>query len=141
MKPAGFFKRIFSLMYDTLAVLGIIFSSTLVLVLINGEISSENTINSFLQRAILISSGPLFYCYFWLKGEGQTLGMQAWKIRLVSEDGSNLSWSICIKRCVISFLTILPLGVGFAYMFFDKENRSLSDIYSRTRVIDIKNQT
>jgi uncharacterized RDD family membrane protein YckC len=140
MKPAGFFKRIFSLMYDTLAVLGIIFSFTLVLVLINGEISSENTINSFLQRAILILSGPLFYCYFWLKSEGQTLGMQAWKIRLVSEDGSDLSWSICIKRCVISFLTILPLGVGFAYMFFDKENRSLSDIYTGTRVVDIKNQ-
>jgi len=137
MKSAGFFKRIFSLMYDTLAVLGIILSSSLILVLINGEITQDNSINFILQRIILILSGPLFYCYFWLKSSGQTLGMQAWKIKLVSEDGSELNWYICTKRCIISFLTIAPLGLGFICMAFDSNKRSLADILSKTKIVNI----
>ena len=36
MENSGFFKRIFSLVYDSLLILGIIFSLTLLLVFLNG---------------------------------------------------------------------------------------------------------
>ena len=84
MKDAGFFKRVFSLIYDSLAIIGIMLSLSLLLVLINGGSTEENKFASLIQFLIIAFSGPCFYTYFWLSNNGQTLGMQAWKIQLIS---------------------------------------------------------
>ena len=86
MENSGFFKRIFSLVYDSLLILGIIFSLTLLLVFLNGGAPENGGIIDLLQLFVTIFSGPIFYSYFWLVNDGQTVGMQAWKIKLISED-------------------------------------------------------
>jgi len=141
MKGAGFFKRIFSLIYDTLAVIAIILSLSSLLLLINGPIDwdnfDKNSLASWIQFLIFVFSGPCFYTYFWLANNGQTLGMQAWRIQLIREKG-DLSIAVCLFRCFISVISVLILGMGYFLIFLNKENKSLSDLITNTQIIDLK---
>ena len=137
MKGASFFKRVFSLIYDSLAVIGIMFSLSLLLVLINGGSTEENKFASFIQFLIITFSGPCFYTYFWLSNNGQTLGMQAWKIQLISNK-NGLSVKDCLYRCVISVISFLIFGIGYFLILFRKDNKSLADLLTKTQIIDLK---
>ena len=137
MKDAGFFKRVFSLIYDSLAVIGIMLSLSLLLVLINGGSTEENKFASLIQFLIITFSGPCFYTYFWLSNNGQTLGMQAWKIQLVSNN-KELSVKDCLYRCFISVISFLIFGIGYFLILFRKDNKSLSDLLTKTQIIDLK---
>ena len=137
MKGAGFFKRVFSLIYDSLAVIGIMLSLSLLLVLINGGSTEENKFASLIQFLIITFSGPCFYTYFWLSNNGQTLGMQAWKIQLISNK-NGLSVKDCLYRCVISVISFLIFGIGYFLILFRKDNKSLADLLTKTQIIDLK---
>ena len=137
MKDAGFFKRVFSLIYDSLVVIGIMLSLSLLLVLINGGSTEENKFASLIQFLIITFSGPCFYTYFWLANNGQTLGMQAWKIQLISQK-KDLSVALCLLRCFVSIISFLILGMGYFLILIHKENRSLSDLLTDTQIIDLK---
>ncbi len=137
MKGAGFFKRVFSIIYDSLAITGIIFSLSLLLVLLNGGYAEENSIAGLIQLLIIILSGPCFYTYFWIANEGQTLGMQAWKIKLISQK-KDLSIILCLLRCFVSVISFLIFGAGYFLILFHKDNRSLADLLTDTQIIDLK---
>lgn len=137
MKDAGFFKRVFSLIYDSLAVIGIMLSLSLLLVLINGGSTEENKFASLIQFLIITFSGPCFYTYFWLSNNGQTLGMQAWKIQLISNN-NGLSVKDCLYRCFISVISFLIFGIGYFLILFRKDNKSLADLLTNTQIIDLK---
>lgn len=137
MKDAGFFKRVFSLIYDSLAVIGIMLSLSLLLVLINGGSTEENKFASLIQFLIITFSGPCFYTYFWLSNNGQTLGMQAWKIQLISNN-NGLSVKDCLYRCFISVISFLIFGIGYFLILFRKDNKSLADLLTKTQIIDLK---
>ena len=104
MENASFIRRIFSLLYDSLAILGTIFSLTLLLVVINGGVPEKGSYGDYLQLLITILSGPVFYTYFWIANNGQTLGMQAWKIKLISEE--ELTLRICLLPVSYTHLTL-----------------------------------
>ena len=135
MENAGFFKRIFSLVYDSLAILGIIFSLTLLLVIFNGGTPVAGEVADFIQLLITVLSGPIFYSYFWLVNDGQTLGMQAWKIKLISEE--RLSLRICLLRCAFSTFSFLFFGLGYLYILLNKEKKSLSDVTKKKRICKV----
>jgi len=135
MANAGFFRRIFSLVYDSLVIIGIIFSLTLLLVFLNGGSPKTGEIADYIQLLITVLSGPIFYTYFWLVNDGQTIGMQAWKIRLISDQ--TLSVRICLLRCAFSTFSFLFLGIGYLYILLNSENKSLSDLATNTRICKI----
>ncbi len=57
----------------------------------------------------------LVYFYFvfsWRRG-GQTLGMRAWKIRVVTESGEPAGWAPLTLRFFASAVSWLVVGVGF----------------------------
>ena len=137
MKGAGFFKRVFSLIYDSLAITGIIFSLSLLLVILNGGYAEENSLSGLIQLLIIGLSGPCFYTYFWIANAGQTLGMQAWKIKLISHK-KDLSISLYLLRCLVSIVSFLFFGLGYFLILFHKENKSLADLLTNTQIIDIK---
>ena len=135
MTNAGFFRRIFSLVYDSLAITGIIFSLTLLLVLLNGGSPKTGEVADYIQLLITVLSGPVFYTYFWLANDGQTLGMQAWKIKLISDE--KLSVRICLLRCAFSTFPFLFFGLGYLYILVNRENKSLADLATKTMIYKI----
>ena len=135
MNSAGFLKRILALIYDSLLIAAIIIVASLLLVFINGEYAKPGTLLSFIQFLISILAGPLFYSYFWLTNDGQTTGMQAWKIKLVSSNESKLNMKQAYLRCLISVISFLFIGIGYFWILFNKNNLSWSDMATKTRII------
>jgi len=43
----------------------------------------------------------VFFAWFWTHG-GQTLGMRAWRLRILQRDGQPLNWRLALFRYVIS---------------------------------------
>ena len=135
MKPAGFVRRILALIYDSLAVLGIILSLSLLLVWSNGGPGEPGSFVVLIQFTIIFFTGPIFYSYFWLANNGQTTGMQAWKIQLVTIDETELNIKKTLLRCLISTISFACFGMGYLWILYDKDNLSWSDILTKTKVI------
>ena len=135
MQPAGFLKRILALVYDSLLIGAIVLVLSLLLVFVNGGYPKSGSFVSFIQFFILVFAGPIFYSYFWLANKGQTTGMQAWKIKLVSMDETELNIKQIMLRCLISTISFVCFGLGYFWILYDKNNLSWSDILTKTKVI------
>ncbi|MFK8041251.1 RDD family protein [Congregibacter sp.] len=75
-----------------------------------------------------------FFGVFWMKN-GQTLGMQAWRIKLVPMPGNELSFGRVVTRCLSALLSALCLGLGYWWCLFDKKKRSWHDYLSGTELV------
>ena len=133
METAGFIKRICALIYDSLVVIGIILSLTLALVWLNSGPGESGSLISYIQLSIIIFSGPLFYSYFWIKNQGQTLGMQVWKIKLVTAENKNITLKDSIRRCFFSII----LFPGYLWILVSKDKLSWADILSNTKIVNL----
>jgi uncharacterized RDD family membrane protein YckC len=76
----------------------------------------------------------VFYGWFWNRS-GQTLGMQAWKIQIVSEFGGYPGWAISGLRLIFASLSLACFGVGYWWRIF--KPYTWHDRLSQTKVIDI----
>jgi uncharacterized RDD family membrane protein YckC len=135
MQPAGFLKRILALIYDSLLIAAIVLVLSLLLVFINGGYPESGSFLSFIQFFILVVTGPIFYSYFWIVNKGQTTGMQAWKIKLVTMDETELNIKKTMLRCLISTISFAFIGLGYLWILYDKDDLSWSDILTKTKVI------
>jgi uncharacterized RDD family membrane protein YckC len=75
-----------------------------------------------------------FYYYFWRRN-GQTLGMQAWRLRLDSRDGGRASPRQCLIRMPVGLLALLCGGLGFFWLWIDRDRLAWQDRASNTRVV------
>ena len=135
MQPAGFLKRVLALVYDSLLIGAIVLVLSLLLVFVNGGYPESGSFVSFIQFFILIFAGPIFYSYFWIANKGQTTGMQAWKIQLVTIDETELNIKKSMLRCLISTISFACFGMGYLWILYDKDNLSWSDILTKTKII------
>jgi len=137
MHSAGFFRRILALVYDSLVIAGILLSFTLLLVILNGGYAVPGSFVSIVQLLVCACVGPFFYSYFWLVNNGQTIGMQAWKIRLVSLNNSKLNAKQTYLRCLVSTISFVCFGIGYFWILFNKNNLSWSDVATNTRIVKV----
>jgi uncharacterized RDD family membrane protein YckC len=129
---ASLLRRLAALAYDGLLLAGLAFVFTLLVVLGRGaRVVAPQT---WWFDACLLAIAMLFYVGFWTHG-GQTLGMRAWRIRVISRDGEPLSATQAIARFFAAWLAALPAGLGYWWRIWDAEGRCWHDRLSRTRVI------
>jgi len=82
----------------------------------------------------LYLSLAIFYVGFW-RARHATLGMQTWRLRLIDYQGNPPTWSQLTIRVVAGTLSLFCFGLGFVYSLIDRQNRTLHDIVSKTRVV------
>jgi uncharacterized RDD family membrane protein YckC len=85
-------------------------------------------------QLLLLSVAWLFFAWFWTHG-GQTLGMRAWRIRVVARDGGPVGWGAATLRFFAAFLSFLFAGLGFGWATLDRDRRAWHDYLSRTDLI------
>ena len=132
VKNAGPLVRLAAFAYDGLLVLGIWFVLGIIFVAINdGEHVDKH--NPFLPSLMFIA---LFWfnTHFWRRG-GQTLGMRAWRLRLLNDNPGPLTLMQCLVRFLVSLASFLLVGLGYFWVWLDKDGLSWHDRYSNTRVI------
>lgn len=80
-----------------------------------------------------------FYYYFWRK-DGQTLGMRAWRLRLLDWQGNIASSRSCIIRVLIAPVLNQLLFIGLFWKLVDKDKLCLQDRLSKTKVVVLAKQ-
>lgn len=136
-QPAGLLRRLGALLYDSIILLALSFVLAMCAIIANGGESIPP--NNVLFQTLLVISWLIFYCYFFTQG-GQTIGMRAWKIRLLRSDGQNLTLKDALIRCMLGALGCIFLGLGYLWILVDGQRRALHDIASNTQVLFIINK-
>ena len=129
---AGPLVRLAAFSYDALLVLAL---WLVVTALFNAANNGEHidSHNPFLPSVLFI---VLFWfnTHFWRRG-GQTLGMRAWRLRLLNDNAGPLTLMQCLVRFMVSLASFLLFGLGYFWIWLDKDGLSWHDRYSNTRVI------
>ncbi len=74
-----------------------------------------------------------FFTAFWTRGE--TLGMRAWRLRVVGPDGRPPAWPRALGRAGAALLSWAAFGLGFLWVLADPERRAWHDRLSGTRLV------
>lgn len=130
--PAGLIRRLAAMLYDALLLAGVLFAATLlILPLRRGEaFHAHDPIFS----AYVLGVTFVFLAWFWTHG-GQTLGMRAWKIRLIAADGGPVSWRRAAIRYGVALVSGGCLGLGFLWVAFHPQKLGWHDLASGTRIV------
>ncbi|MDO6806510.1 RDD family protein, partial [Wenyingzhuangia sp. 1_MG-2023] len=72
----------------------------------------------------------------WRRG-GQSIGMKAWRLKLITEDAKPVKLSHCMLRTGIGFFSLAVFGLGFFWSLLDTRGRSWHDMASLTRIVFI----
>lgn len=130
-RQAGLMRRLAALFYDSILLTALLMLATALLMpLIGGAIEPGR----FWYLAYLILVVCAYFAFFWLR-QGQTLGMQSWKIRLSRADGAPLRLADVLRRLLSAAVAMLPLGAGLFWMLIDRDRLAWQDRLSNTRLI------
>lgn len=132
----GLMRRLAALLYDLILLFGmLLLAATLVIipyVALSGAQGPLEGWSLLWFQLYLIGVICVFFAYFWVHG-GQTLGMRAWRFRLLREDGEPLTPADAGRRLLWS--TLVPAPLGLLWIPFDKEGLAPHDRLSHTRPV------
>lgn len=119
--------RVLALLYDGLLLLAIWILTIVLLTTLFSRV-----VTPWLSQSICFFETFAFFSYFWLH-RGQTLGMMAWRLRIESREPMTLM--TCLKRFFGGLFGVVLLGLGYFWIWIDREGRSWGDIWSKTTTI------
>ncbi len=102
----------------------------------NGVLVELSALHQYTLLGAMLLSAFLFFGFFWTHS-GQTLGMQAWRVKVQNLDGTSLSWRQALLRFCTAPFALLALGLGYLMMLADKEQRTLPDLVSGSQVVKV----
>ena len=127
MSPGGaLLRRSAACVYDVLLLVAVLFLVTAVALVAN-----DGTAFGPAYLVVVFAVGWLFFDWFWRHG-GQTLGMRAWRLKLVDDGGGTLTRRRTLLRYALG---VLLFGIVYASVPFDARRRALHDRLARTRVV------
>jgi uncharacterized RDD family membrane protein YckC len=134
-KKVSLLRIVAATIYDSLLLLGVWFlvgSLDLgVRYVFTGEISPLGPIAGI---SLVILSTWLYFAMFWIYG-GKTLGMSSWKLRIISQNGKQITIIQTIVRFLSNIFTVLFAGIPLFFRQINKNDKSLSDLLSKTSII------
>ena len=131
--PPGFLRRLGAMTYDALLLIAVLIMLSYPYVWLTGGDKPGLLVRTIYQM-YLLTICFLFYAGPWVRG-GQTLGMRTWRLKLVHQDGTPITWIIAFKRFISALLSLLFLGLGFLWILHDRDKRAWHDRLTGTRMI------
>ena len=127
-----FARRLLVMLYDTVILLGL-------LILAAAVALPFGDVNKVAMRDFWFTLWLLAVCFAYLAGcwryGGLTVGMRAWRVRLVSDDDQIVSWPRCLLRFFVGVVSLGALGLGILWALVDSKNRGWHDLAARTILI------
>ena len=133
-------RRLAALTYDILLVLPLIMACVALVMGIRTLLglgpADDGTVqlDANLVRLLALLTSMAFFCWFWLKN-GQTLGMQAWRIKLVTMTGDRPGPRQVLVRSLAAPLSAACLGLGYLWCLVDRKGYYWHDYLSGTRLL------
>jgi uncharacterized RDD family membrane protein YckC len=131
----GLLRRLAAIFYDTL-LLGALLLVAVALVTFTLEMGLGYKLDPThpLYRIYLLLVSVAFFVWFWTHG-GQTLGMRAWRLRIVRNDGQPLELKDALLRYAAALLSWAVCGLGFLWILVDREQLTWHDRISKTKLL------
>jgi uncharacterized RDD family membrane protein YckC len=123
-------RRLAAIFYDLLLLLSVLFVATALILPFNAGQAFTHSV--FYSLYLLIISF-IFYGWFWTHG-GQTLGLRAWKLHVLTIDKKPITWRHAFLRFGSAIFSWCAFGVGFWWALFNKDNRCWHDVFSKTAI-------
>ncbi len=123
-------RRFAAIVYDLLLLASILFVATALVLPFNAGQAFEAQI-FYLLYLLIISF--IFYGWFWTHG-GQTLGLRAWKLQVLTFDSQSISWLQAFWRFSVAIISWSFFGLGFFWSLIDKNNFCWHDAFSKTAI-------
>ena len=157
---APFWRHLLAMVYDLFLIIPLLMVTSLVLVAVHGptETAAVRTVPAWQQWSLTYVALIGFYGTFW-RQKGQTLGMQAWRVKLVHKGTSiKVTWSQAAGRIIVAsvpfILGLMPYQVidvndaglfiyiataviascGFLWRFFNENRLYLHDLVTGTEL-------
>ena len=144
-RSPGFFLRLAALFYDLVLLFGVLVLAVTAVVipydlLMGGSFPYQEPGYRLGLRLYLVAVIVAFFTFFWVRG-GQTLGMRAWRFRLVREDGAGLTPRDAFNRLLWATICLTPAGAGLIWVLLDPAGLALHDRLSHTRPVMLKKRS
>jgi uncharacterized RDD family membrane protein YckC len=117
------------MIYDALLVLALWMFTLFPMVAV-----SNDMVYGPVVRSVLFLELYGFFAYFWV-WRGQTLGMLAWRLQVVSDVGRTLTLTQATLRFIGAIASFATLGLGYLWMYLDPERRTWPDRLSSSRIL------
>ena len=153
-EPATWWRRIASIIYESLLILAIVFIAT---VLFPGAATGRlGGVARYVLFAYLLGIVGLYLTWSWTRG--QTLAMKAWRLAIVDARGQPIDWARAVRRylgalalvapmlasgvwlrehrdSVVGWLLLAPGLLTLVWPLWDRERRALYDLIAGTRLV------
>jgi uncharacterized RDD family membrane protein YckC len=137
-KSPGLLRRLAATLYDLLLLFGVLVVAAAVVVIPYLQFTaSPFPHQSWCYRLYLLAVICGFYVFPWVKG-GQTLGMRAWRFRVLRDDGGGLHPRDALSRLLWATVSLAPAGAGLLWLLIDREGLAWHDRLSHTRLVMVK---
>ena len=128
-RNASLLRQLAAMIYDSLLIFAVLFFASAIALLFNGGEAIESNLWFSLYLLLTVFT---YYAWFWKKS-GQTLGMRAWKIRIITNTGTNPDWLLSYRRLALALLSWACFGLGYLWRLF--RPWTWHDRLSGTRII------
>lgn len=127
--PAPLWRRLAALVYDVFPLVGLWMVTALAYLFALGgrydPARPEWGTRLGLQLALLAVT-IAYFMISWAR-IGQTIGMRAWKLKLLREDGGKVGALPALARFFLALSSLAIAGIGFWWALFDARKRTLHD--------------
>lgn len=127
-----------AMLYDLLLIVALLFAVSYVFLLLTGGEAISASSHPLLERVYqltLLGVIVLFFGFFWTRRGGQTLGMVAWRLQVARDDGAPFTWADTLKRLAGALVSWAALGLGYFWLWIDRDRLTWHDRWTRTRVV------
>ena len=131
LAPAGLARRFAAMFYDALLMAAALYAAAIPAVWVHGEAVPPD--DPWFQAWLALVAW-FYLAVSWTRG-GQTLGMRAWRCRLVTAYGGPVGWGRTVARFAAALVSWAPLGLGFWWALADSERRCWHDRWTGTRIV------
>jgi len=139
---SGLLRRLAALLYDMFLVVSmwILLGFPLQLLfgadanqVIDGEVVTNPTLST-LMFLMMVVSVTTFYTWFW-RHTGQTLGMIAWRIKVIGIDDHPPTIAQCLIRFAAAWPAFWLFGLGYLWMYRDRDGDAVHEKLSGTKTV------
>ncbi len=125
-------RRLASLLYEFLLLLGIVAGLAIPLVFISALANAPIPIATL--RVYLFLGLAVYFLWHWHGGR-QTLAMRTWRLRILTPSGMPASLTQLALRYTLAWPSYLLFGVGVLWALVDRDRQFLHDRLAGTRLI------
>ncbi len=137
--PVPLWRRLAAAAYDLLVLVAVwMLVAALVLAAFHGEVdvARQPPLYHAVLQVSLLAATALYFAVSWSRG-GQTIGMRAWRVRVVGADGRSPAFLRALARFGVAIASTLVVGLGFAWCLVDRRRRTWHDIASSTSLVHV----